>query len=109
MTLREQLAGLIEAFSEASGLSISRVSTLIFGGGHRATRLIAGETDVNTATYERAVQYMSDNWPEGHPWPGSIPRPETSRGEGGSQSAAAPASPHVDQHLADPAGSEVAS
>jgi hypothetical protein len=39
-------------------------------------RLDSGKT-FTVKTYDRAVQWFSDNWPEGAEWPKSVRRPKT--------------------------------
>jgi hypothetical protein len=75
MTLREQLLTLFEGYCASRTLSPSRVSTLVFNGGHVIERITSGG-DVTTGRFEHAVQWFSANWPDGTPWPDDIPRPE---------------------------------
>lgn len=75
MTLREQLLDLFDTYAEARGLSRSRISTIVFSGGHVIERLEKGG-DVTTGNFEKAVRWFSANWPEGTPWPQGIARPE---------------------------------
>lgn len=74
MTLREQLLALFDAFAEARRLSRSRISTLVFNGGHVIDRVAAGG-DVTTGKFEDAVKWFSDNWPEDAVWPEGVARP----------------------------------
>lgn len=74
MTLREQLLVLSDAFATARGLSMSRVSTLVFNGGHVIDRVQSGG-DLTTGNFEKALRWFSANWPEGAAWPHTVPRP----------------------------------
>lgn len=76
LKLRDQLSAVIRAYADASGLSLARVSTLVFSDGKRATKILAGETDITTGTYERAMQWFAANWPADAAWPAGIARPE---------------------------------
>lgn len=65
---------LVEIYRNATGLSESRVSTLLFGGGARLSQIREGK-DVGTRILDRAFQWFSDRWPEGAEWPADVPRP----------------------------------
>ena len=81
MTLVDRLLTVSSTYAEARGLSMSRVSTLIFGDGKVLDRLANGR-DVTTGRFEGAMQWLSDNWPAGAQWPDGIARPDpTKRGE----------------------------
>lgn len=75
MTLRDQLLTLCEIYCSARGISRARVSTLVFNGGHVLNRVVDGG-DVTTGSFERAVQWFSDNWPDGVEWPAETIRPQ---------------------------------
>ncbi len=66
--LRLLLLNLSELYASARGLSISRVSTLVFADGKVLTR-IAGGGDITTGRFESAICWFSNNWPDGEPWP----------------------------------------
>lgn len=55
-------------------MSRDRLSTIVLSGGKRLQNIASGR-DLNTATFERAMQWFSDNWPDGAVWPADIPRP----------------------------------
>lgn len=75
MTLLEQLLAVTDAFCAATGLSEARVSTRVFSGGRRIQQIRDGG-DVGTMSFERAMRWFSENWPEGAEWPAGVPRPE---------------------------------
>jgi hypothetical protein len=75
-TLRNHLISVANTFAAARGLSRSRVSTIVFNSGMVLDRLTAGR-DLTTGNYERAMQWFSDNWPEGAVWPADVPRPSS--------------------------------
>lgn len=74
MTLREQLLTTIDSYRSVSGLSEARISTRVFSGGRRIEQLRKGG-DVGTMSFERAMLWFSENWPEGAEWPAGVPRP----------------------------------
>ncbi|MFG1262341.1 hypothetical protein [Xanthobacter aminoxidans] len=74
MTLVSQLLIVTDAFSRARGLSQSRVATLLFNDGKKLALLRAGG-DLVTGSYERALCWLSENWPEDAPWPSEVRRP----------------------------------
>ena len=74
MTLTEQLMQTVTVYCETARLSRSRVSTLIFGDGMRLEGVACGK-DLNTRSFERAMRWLSENWPEGTDWPEGVARP----------------------------------
>lgn len=74
ITLREQLLTVADAYLAAGKISRTRLSTIIFNGGLALDRIAAGG-DLNTGTFEKAMQWFSTNWPEGVSWPENIDRP----------------------------------
>lgn len=76
MTLIDQLVSVASAFAEARGLSIARVSTLVFNDGSKIGDLAQGDVDLVTRRHERAMRWFSDNWPDNAVWPEAVARPE---------------------------------
>ena len=76
MNALAHLFRLCEAFGTAAGLSEATVSTRLFRDGKGLARLRAGG-DVGTRRLDRAMAWLSANWPEGAEWPPEVPRPET--------------------------------
>lgn len=52
-----------------------RVSTIVLQRGATIQKLADGSADITTGTFERAMQWFSDHWPEGMEWPDGIARP----------------------------------
>lgn len=77
MSLISKIIIVADAFCAARSLSRARVSTLIFNDGKTLGRL-AGGGDLQTASYERAMVWFSNHWPEGAEWPADVPRPAPS-------------------------------
>ncbi len=74
MTLRDQLLLTSDAYCAFSGMSRSRLSTILLSGGKRLDMIRAGG-DIGTARYESAMLWLSANWPDGLEWPRDVPRP----------------------------------
>lgn len=75
MTLREQLILVSDEFGRAREIGRQRVSTIVLNRGSTLDLLAQGRSDLNTGTFERAMIWFSENWPEGAEWPGGVPRP----------------------------------
>lgn len=52
-----------------------RVSTIVLQRGATLQRVADGDADITTGTYERAMQWFSDHWPDAVDWPEGIERP----------------------------------
>lgn len=63
-----------DAYAAARGLSRSRVSTIVFNAGMVLDRIASGK-DLTTASFERAMRWFSDHWPENAEWPAHVERP----------------------------------
>lgn len=72
--LKLLLLKLSDHYAAARGLSISRVSTLVFADGKVLTRISNGG-DLTTGRFEAAIGWFSDNWPVDVEWPSDIDRP----------------------------------
>ena len=73
-SLRDQLIAVSDIYAAHRGLSRARVSTIVFSSGMSLDRIASGR-DLNTGSWERAMRWFSDNWPEGAAWPDEVPRP----------------------------------
>lgn len=75
-----ELLTVVDVFTAATGRSRGSLSKAIFdrGGGH-FDDLATGSRDLATGTLERAMQWFSDNWPDGAEWPAQVKRPEPAR------------------------------
>ena len=85
MTHREVLLTLFECYCRRVKLNESGVSRLVFNHWGRIARIREGR-DFTVGSYERALRWFSDHWPEGLPWPGSIERPPRA-GQQGKQNS----------------------
>ena len=75
MTLIEQISTVAEAYCRARGLSVARVSTLVFNDGSKLGDLLGRRSDLTTRRYEKALLWFSVNWPAGAEWPDGVARP----------------------------------
>ena len=66
---------LVDRFCAAQGIAEATLSTRLLNAGGRLAALRDGQTDIGVKRLARAVQWLSDHWPEGAEWPVSIPRP----------------------------------
>ncbi len=73
-----RLVALMGRFAKYTGLSISTVSRHATGSGDTVARLQRGGT-MTIKRFDRAVRYLSDNWPDSIAWPADVPRPPSSR------------------------------
>ena len=73
-----RLVALMGRFAKYTGLSISTVSRHATGSGDTVARLQRGGT-MTIKRFDRAVRYLSDNWPDSIAWPADVPRPHSSR------------------------------
>ncbi len=74
MPFTEQLILVANAYSEATGASLSTLSTKLFNGGGRLAAIASGG-DLNTRNFEGAMRWFSDNWPDDTVWPAGVARP----------------------------------
>lgn len=63
-----------KAYAEASGIPLSTASWRIFGDNKKLTAIEKGG-DLYTGRAAQAMQWLSDNWPDGARWPADVPRP----------------------------------
>ena len=71
---RQKLIMLVEAYTDATGLSESYVSRLAIGSWDIFHRLRAGKA-ITDKRAERVTQWFSNHWPNGKAWPKGVERP----------------------------------
>ncbi len=76
----DRLVALVNLFAEHKGRSVSTVSRHATGSGDTVARLLRGGT-ITTRRLDRAIHFLSDNWPDSVAWPADIPRPASSRAD----------------------------
>lgn len=74
MSAIAQLLSVAEIYREATGLKAVTLSWQLFGDSKKLERLEQG-FDIQVTRYERAMQWLSDRWPDGVAWPADVPRP----------------------------------
>ena len=75
MKMVDHILILSDEYCQAVGLSRARVSTLVFRRGGKIDAIEAG-ADVTTASYEHALEWFAQRWPQGVDWPNGVPLPE---------------------------------
>lgn len=75
-----RLIALTDAYRCATGLKLETLSWRLFGDSKKLRGLLGG-ADIQVSRYERALSWLSDNWPEGAEWPAGIDRPPPSEPE----------------------------
>lgn len=76
----EQFFTLVAAYAEHTGLAEATISKRLFNDQKRIAMLRDDEDrDVGIRKVAKAVEWLSENWPQGKPWPKGIPRPEVKR------------------------------
>lgn len=74
--MTNQLVIVADIWCAATGKSRARLSTLIFSSGRRLDAIAEG-SDLATRSFERALVWLSQTWPEGAVWPDDVARPVT--------------------------------
>lgn len=75
MNLLKQLIAVTDVYGSALGIGRKRVSTIVLNRGATLDLVAEGKADVGTKTLERAMQWLSDNWPSDAEWPEGVERP----------------------------------
>jgi hypothetical protein len=74
MSRIDELVALAREYGRATGLDVSAVSWRVFGDTKKLSALMAG-ADIGIKREEKALRWLSANWPNGAKWPHSIERP----------------------------------
>lgn len=81
------LCNLIDVTAEVTGRSPTTVSRIVTGSGDTIRRLRAVDENgrpkhrISTDRAARAMQRLSEIWPDGTPWPAEISRPRRRRNQ----------------------------
>lgn len=78
--MTDQIIHVARAYCEERGLSLARVSTLIFNDGKKLDAIETKGADLSTGKFEHAMRWFSINWPKGLRWPKGITRPAVTEG-----------------------------
>lgn len=65
----------VEAYCARAGIAEATLSTRLFADGKRLGG-IRGGSDVGVVRLGVAMQWLSDNWPDGVDWPPQVKRPD---------------------------------
>lgn len=84
MSAIEQLLRVAGEYRRATGLETKTVSWRVFEDSKKLEAMEKGDADIQTRRFERAMSWLSDNWPEDAVWPSDVKRPKA-----GSEEAAA--------------------
>lgn len=80
MIAPEDIVRLARQFSAETGVSISAISSRVFDDGKKLPAMIERDADLTLRRAAVALQWFSDNWPQGARWPDGIHRPKVSNG-----------------------------
>ena len=62
-------------YCRATGLATVTLSWRLFKDSKRLRSILDKDGDLQTRRFETAMQWFSDNWPEGAAWPAGVARP----------------------------------
>jgi hypothetical protein len=71
----ESLKTVAVVYCEAEGIPPKTLSHRVFNDSKKLDAILADKADLMTANFEKAMQWLSDNWPEGAVWPEDVARP----------------------------------
>lgn len=89
MNLIGRLLLVATAYSEHTGINLRLLGDRIFSDRRRIEALQQGSADLNTRSYEKAMAWFSENWPENLGWPEGVERPCAGESQQGETGAAA--------------------
>ena len=69
---------LVDAYCFATKMAEATLASRLFNDGKRIGQVRAG-ADIGARRLERAMQWLSDNWPENADWPEDVARPITAK------------------------------
>lgn len=75
MSAIEQLLLVAEEYRRATGLDTKTVSWRIFEDSKKLDAMRKDGADIQTRRFEKAMRWLSANWPEGAKWPKDVDRP----------------------------------
>lgn len=71
----ESLKAVAMVYCEAAGVPPKTLSWRVFNDGKKLDAILADKADLMTANFERAMEWLSTNWPETAVWPDDVTRP----------------------------------
>jgi hypothetical protein len=78
MSAIQNLLTVAKQYGEAKKIGVSTVSWRAFGDTKKISAIQSG-ADIQMRRFEKAMQWFSDNWPEGAQWPEGVERPEPAK------------------------------
>ncbi len=81
MSAIDHLIRLSADYAQATGVETTTVSWRLFGDSKKLGAIIEG-ADIQVRRLERAIQWLSDQWPPGTEWPAGVVRPPARSDEG---------------------------
>lgn len=72
--LKQHLLSLSAAYAAATGMKMTAIWVAVLNDRAFPSRLNSDKT-ITIRTYDRAVQWFSDNWPGAANWPEGVMRP----------------------------------
>lgn len=75
MNLIGRLQKVCDDYCSHTGLRREQVSYQVFRDQRRLSGVFAGERGLTVESYENAMRWLSENWPEGLDWPADVERP----------------------------------
>lgn len=69
------LLSLADEYQRVDPVEDKTLSSRVFDDGKKLTAL-RSDKDITVSRFNAAVQWFSDNWPEGAEWPKGIARPK---------------------------------
>lgn len=79
MTFTDQIIAAATAYACALGIPLKTASSRIFNETKLLDRVVDGRATLTLARAEKALVWLSENWPEGAVWPEGMDRPAQSR------------------------------
>ncbi|MCC0807540.1 hypothetical protein FPV16_15100 [Methylobacterium sp. W2] len=77
MTAIDRFLLVASAYRQLSGLKTTALSWRLFGDSKKLGALESG-ADIQVTRYEKAMQWLSDHWPDPQGWPEGVDRPAKS-------------------------------
>lgn len=74
MGMIDSLLSTARAYAAAEGLDLSQVSWRVLGDTKKLPAIESG-ADIQVRRFEKAMNWFSENWPEGATWPAEVARP----------------------------------
>lgn len=71
-----KILALADAYMAATGVRETTVGLRVMNDSKGIRRLREGR-DIGVRNAEKVIKWFSDNWPDDHPWPADIERPDS--------------------------------